>query len=103
MSNLAVLLNLVRIMERFENLMKATNVSPGKSSASQNGISEGAEGFRGFLVLRPGDLSSTWRLVFLEVGLGSQASAVVGVYLLRNSYDMYTHLGVIRKLRVLCF
>ena len=64
MSNLAVLLNLVRIMECFENLMKATKVSPGKSSASQNAfqrvqrVSEGSWSSAQVICQAPGDWSS---------------------------------------------
>lgn len=60
MSTLAVVLNLVRVRELFENLLKVMNLSPRKLSASQSV----GQCLRGLLTLRldqtSADLSS-WR------------------------------------------
>ena len=97
-SSFSVVLNLVRVMELLENRLKSMLLSPGKFNASQSI----GHYFRGFLIVccRP---SRTCWFVFLEMSLRFQASALEGFCFLRNSHDMYTILGLMRKLLAQCF
>lgn len=94
MSTLAVVLNLVKVMELFENLLKVMNLSPRKLSASQS-VRHCLRGLltlcldQHLLICLPGD------------GRGGQASAVVGACF-RSTRDMHTHLGLL-TLHALCF